>query len=289
MLATLHFDCSFDGVPFSKHMQDPKNGFFVSGVAFARTYTLHTGSVGICIADMPETTSELMWQCTAGGILAFTTVVLCGPLVASLAGFGVALGALYIPAGTTLKYIAGAVAGRIGGWIASTWSSRPHLIEPFRVPDQQPFRRIMARDVYGMNSANHLPLLSHLATPYYDGQQRLYGLPRTSPGRGPCELGTVHSRVEADLPATESSALERGWDQVGYTGDQVWPAASEFSDSDCGFEEPKGIAPGAQLEPAESGSSSSEVSESEEGPVSVSSPPTYRQVSQTRHIASCVA
>jgi hypothetical protein len=110
-----------------------------------------------------ETTSEMVWQYTAGGLLAFTVVAIAGPLVAGLAGIGLAVGALYVPAGTTLKYLAGIAAARVGALIAAAWTSRPHLIEAFRVPNQQPFRRIMARDVYGINNTRHV--IQHVDDP----------------------------------------------------------------------------------------------------------------------------
>lgn len=36
MLTTLHIDCSFNDIPFARHMDSPQNGFYVSGVGFAR-------------------------------------------------------------------------------------------------------------------------------------------------------------------------------------------------------------------------------------------------------------
>lgn len=81
--------------------------------------------------------------------MAFTVAAICGPLLAGVAGIGLAVGAIYIPAGTTLKYLVGAAAARIGAFIAAAWTSRPHPIEAFRVFSQLPFRRIMARDIYG--------------------------------------------------------------------------------------------------------------------------------------------
>jgi hypothetical protein len=96
-----------------------------------------------------DSTSEVVWQVAAGGVLAFTVAVICGPLVAGLAGFGVALGALSIPAGTTLKYVASIAAARIGAWLAGRWTNLPQLVEGFSVPNQHAPRMIMASELYG--------------------------------------------------------------------------------------------------------------------------------------------